>query len=66
MARRGASFVSYRYTSFFFYSTQAPVDEDKGTPLTTMCDIFDYTNLVKTATCHTKNANPTLKSSINR
>jgi hypothetical protein len=26
-------------------------DEDKGTPLTTMCDIFDYTNLVKTATC---------------
>jgi hypothetical protein len=34
--------------------------EDKGTPLTTMCDIFDYTNLVKTATCHTKNANPTL------
>jgi hypothetical protein len=19
-------------------------DEDKGTPLTTMCDIFDYTN----------------------
>ena len=25
-----------------------------------MCDIFDYTNLVKTATCHTKNANPTL------
>jgi hypothetical protein len=29
--------------------------EDKGTPLTTMCDIFDYTNLVKTATCHTRN-----------
>jgi hypothetical protein len=27
------------------------LDEDKGTPLTTMCDIFDYTNLVKTATC---------------
>jgi hypothetical protein len=25
-----------------------------------MCDIFDYTNVVKTATCHTKNANPTL------
>jgi hypothetical protein len=23
------------------------LDEDKGTPLTTMCDIFDYTNLVK-------------------
>jgi hypothetical protein len=22
------------------------LDEDKGTPLTTMCDIFDYTNLV--------------------
>jgi predicted MarR family transcription regulator len=32
------------------------LDEDKkGTPLTNMCDIFDYTNLVKTATCHTKN-----------
>jgi hypothetical protein len=25
-----------------------------------MCDIFDYANLVKTATCHTKNVNPTL------
>ena len=36
------------------------LDEDKGTPLTIMCDIFDYTNLVKTATCHTKNAHPTL------
>jgi hypothetical protein len=36
------------------------LNEDKGTPLTTMCDIFYYTNLVKTATCHIKNANPTL------
>ena len=39
------------------------LDEDKGTPLTTMCDIFDYTNLEKTATCHTKNANPTQSGS---
>jgi predicted nucleic-acid-binding Zn-ribbon protein len=36
------------------------LDVDKGTHLTSICDIFDYTNLVKTATCHTKNANPTL------
>ena len=32
------------------------LDEDKSTPLTTMCDIFDYTNLVTITTCHTKNA----------
>jgi hypothetical protein len=43
--------------SFLNYNV---LDEDKGTPLTTMCDVFDYTNLVKTATCHTQNANPTL------
>jgi hypothetical protein len=36
------------------------LDEEKCTPLTNMCAIFDNTNLVKTATCHTKNANPTL------
>ena len=36
------------------------LDEDKGTPLTTMCAIFYYTNLVKIATCHKRNAIPTL------
>ena len=30
------------------------LDDEKCTPLKTMCDVFDYTNIVKKATCFTK------------
>jgi hypothetical protein len=33
---------------------------DKCGPLITMCDVFDFSNLVKTATCFTKIAEPSL------
>ena len=36
------------------------LDKEKCTPLSSMCDVFEYTNLVKNATCFTKNAEPTL------
>ena len=36
------------------------LDDEKCAPLKTMCDVFDYTNIVKKATCFTKYALPTL------
>ena len=36
------------------------LDDENCTPLKTMCDVFDYTNIVKKATCFTKYALPTL------
>ena len=33
---------------------------DKCQPLHTVCDIFDFTNLIKTPTCFTKDAHPSL------
>jgi hypothetical protein len=37
---------------------------DKSTPLQNVCDIFDLTNLVKSATCYTKISNPRLNDVI--
>ena len=36
------------------------LDNSKSTPLNNVCDIFDFSNLIKKATCFTKNALPTL------
>ena len=36
----------------------------KSTPLQNVCDIFDLTNLVKSATCYTKISNPSLNDVI--
>ncbi|CAG2195891.1 unnamed protein product [Mytilus edulis] len=36
------------------------LDAEKCIPLINMCDVFDFTNIVKKATCFTKNALPTL------
>ena len=35
-------------------------DREQSSPLQSVCDIFDYSNLVKKETCFTKNASPTL------
>ena len=35
-------------------------DREKSSPLQSVYDIFDYSNLVKKETCFTKNASPTL------
>jgi hypothetical protein len=45
----------FEYASSTFY-----LDLDKCGPLITMCDVFDFSNLVKTATCLTKIAEPSL------
>jgi hypothetical protein len=42
------------------------LDLDKCGPLITMCDVFDFSNLVKTATCFTKITEPSLLDVINR
>ena len=36
------------------------LDNSKSTPLNNVCDIFDFSNLIKKATCFTKDALPTL------
>ncbi|XP_062612802.1 uncharacterized protein LOC134274545, partial [Saccostrea cucullata] len=36
------------------------LDKDKGAPLLDICDIFDFTNLVKGPTCFTRIAKPSL------
>jgi hypothetical protein len=36
----------------------------KFTPLKNVCDIFDFTNMIKSPTCFTKNAPPTLNDVI--
>jgi hypothetical protein len=37
---------------------------DTFSPLQNVCDIFDFTNLVKSSTCYTKNSNPRLNSNF--
>ena len=36
------------------------LDNSKSTPSNNVCDIFDFSNLIKKATCFTKDALPTL------
>ena len=36
------------------------VKPDKSQPLHTVCDVFDFTNLMKTPTCFMKDAHPSI------
>ena len=36
------------------------LDKSKGATLSDICDIFDLSSLIKSATCHMKNSKPSL------